>query len=295
MAFAILAPLLYASKSAAIKFAPHARIEVIVFLRFLFDFLILCPFFLKHYKKLEPQQLGMHLLRALFATTSIYCSVYGIRHLALVDAVILENTLPLFIPLVVLIWHGERISPLSCLMLFVGFSSLFFILKPQMDILHIASFASIGTGLASALSAVSIKALSKTEHPITILFYFNLFSGLFTLTPCCMHWEGIPFTFTFWLPFVLISVFGVSFQYAITKAYASVPTHVAGSFVYFSVLYSALFGWMFWKERMDVTQAFGALLLVGAGMCILWQNKKETKRGSCKAALHGKIDDFEAI
>ena len=95
-----------------------------------------------------------------------------------------------------------------------------------------------------------------------------------------MHWEGIPFNFTFWLPFILISVFGVSFQYAITKAYASIPVHVAGSFVYFSVLYSALFGWMFWKEQMDVTQAFGALLLVGAGMCILWQNKKEAKRAA---------------
>jgi hypothetical protein len=46
LGFAILAPLLYALKSAAIKFAPSAKVEFFLFFRFLFDFSLLIPFFL---------------------------------------------------------------------------------------------------------------------------------------------------------------------------------------------------------------------------------------------------------
>ncbi|MBS0653699.1 MAG: DMT family transporter [Verrucomicrobia bacterium] len=277
IAFAILAPLLYAAKSAAVKFAPSVRIEVIVFLRFFFDFLILLPFFLMNLKKLKPKQGGMHLFRTLFATASIFCSVYGIRHLALVDAIILENMLPLFIPIVVWIWHKEKISSASWVALFIGFSSLFFILKPQLNLLHLASFASIGAAFATAISSVSIKTLSKTESPITILFYFYLISSLITLYPCCQHWENIPAAPSFWWPFVLISIFGVSFQYAITKAYSLVPAHVVGSFVYFSVLYSAFLGWIIWHEKFDAMQMCGAALLVSAGLFILRSNQRSIK------------------
>lgn len=275
IAFAILAPLLYAAKSASVKFAFPIRIEVIVFLRFFFDFLILLPFFIMNLKKLKPQQPGMLLLRALFATASIFFSVYGIRHLALVDAIILENSLPLFIPLVVWIWHKEKISVGSWTALLIGFSSLFFLLKPQCDVLHLASLASVGAGLATAVSSVSIKSLSKTESPITILFYFYLISALLTLYPCCKNWENIPYTYSFWWPFVLISIFGVLFQYAITKAYALVPAHIVGSFVYFSVLCSAILGWLFWQEKFDGMQICGAALLIGAGLYILRSNQKK--------------------
>lgn len=216
----------------------------------------------------------MHLFRACFATASIFCSIYGIRHLALVDAVILENTLPLFIPLVIWIWHGEKIDRTCWMILLIGFSSLFFILKPQCNILHLASFASLGTALASAISAVSIKTLSKTESPLTILFFFTVFSGLITFFPCYQHWENVPMTFSFWWPFIVISLFGVGFQYAITRAYTLMPAHIVGSFIYFSVLYSALFGWIFWRERVDIMQIVGATILIGTGLFMLRNNSK---------------------
>ncbi len=275
--FAILAPLLYAAKSAAIKFAPPVRIEAIVFLRFFFDFLLLLPLFLINLNKLRPQQTGMHLFRAVFATASIFCSVYGIRHLVFVDAVVLENTLPLFIPIAAWISHKEKISSASWIALLIGFSSLFFILKPKFNTVHLASFASIGAALATAISSVSIKTLSKTESPITILFYFYLISSLMTFYPCYQNWENTPTTLSFLWPFILISVFGVSFQYAITKAYALVPAHIAGSFVYFSVLYSALLGWLIWQEQFDATQLFGTALLISVGLFILRSNQKPFK------------------
>ncbi len=215
-------------------------------------------------------------MRAIFVTISIYCSVYGIRHLALVDAILLENTLPLFIPIIAWIWYGKKMATYSFLILILGFCALFFLLKPNLDILHLASFASIGTGFASAMTAVSINRLSKTEHPLAILFYYNLFAGILALGPCLYTWEGFPpLSFSFWLPFVIISLFGVLFQFAITRAYSLVSPHIAGNFVYFSVLFSALFGWMIWSEKLSLLQIVGGGLLIISGLLMIRENRRE--------------------
>jgi drug/metabolite transporter (DMT)-like permease len=276
LAFALLAPLLYALKSAGIKFAPPANVEFFVFFRFVFDFLILAPFFIMYRDKLRSKQLPLHFMRAILVAASIYCSVYGIRHLALVDAVLLENTLPLFIPLIAWGWRGQKVTPYSMFILAVGFLAVFFILKPKLDILHWASLASIATGFLAAITTVSITKLSTTEHLLAILFYFNLFSGAIAFIPCAYTWESIPSiaSFSFWLPFVLISFFGVLFQYAITRAYSLIPSHVAGNFAYFGVLFSALLGWLIWEESLSVNQILGAGLLIGTGLLMIRENQR---------------------
>jgi drug/metabolite transporter (DMT)-like permease len=278
LAFAILAPLLYTVKSVGIKFAPPAKVEFFVFFRFVFDFLLLTPFFILQRDKLRSKRLPLHLVRAIFVAISIYCSVYGIRHLALVDAVLLENTGVLFIPLVAWAWHRQKITAYYFFILALGFLAVFFLLKPKLDILHLASFASIGTGLAVSITTVSISKLSKTDHLLAILFYFNLFSGALSLIPCLYTWESTPTmaSFSFWLPFLLISFFGVLSQYAMIKAYSLIPPHVAGNFAYFGVLFSAFFGWLLWEESLSGMQVLGGGLLIGTGLLMIRKNQLRT-------------------
>lgn len=279
LAFALLAPLLYSLKSVGIKFAPPARPEFFVFFRFVFDFLFLTPFFILYKNKLHSRQLPLHFMRSILVAVSIYCSVYGIRHLTLVDATLLENTLPLFIPLITWVWYGQKVTPYILFILALGFLAVFFILQPKLDILHLASLASIATGFTAAITTVCISKLSTTEHLVAILFYFNLFSGAVAFIPCVCTWEStLPMTtLSFWLPFVLISLFGVLFQYAITRAYSLIPSHVAGNFAYFGVLFSAFFGWLIWEESLSVNQVLGAGLLIGTGTLMIRENQRRAR------------------
>ncbi len=277
IAFALLAPLLYALKSAAIKSAPPIKVEQIVFLRYLFDFLILSPFFLRAGKKLLSKQLPLHMVRACLIVLSACCSVYGIKNLVLVDALLLENTMPLFIPLILWIWHRQKINLYSFFILFIGFSSVFFLLKPKLNILHIASFASLATGLFSAISTVCIKTLAKTESPIAIYFYYNVFAGTLAFCLCAYSWEGPPsIPLPFWLPLVLNSVLGVLFQYSIIQAYSLISPHIVGGFAYFGILFSALLGWLIWQEPLDMFQIIGGGLLVGSGLLMILESRRKT-------------------
>ncbi len=278
LAFALIAPLLYALKSVLIKFAPPTRVEFFVFFRFIFDFLLLIPFFILYRNKLHSKQLGLHSIRAIFAAISIACSVYGIKHLALVDAVLLESTLPLFVPLVAWAWYGKKITASSFFILILGFAAVFILLQPKLNVLHLASLASIGAGLCSAITAVSIGKLSTTEHPIAFLFYFNVFSAALTAIPCVCTWESnFPMdSFSFWLPFGLISLCGVLYQYAIIKAYSLIPLHITGNLSYFEVLFGALFGWWIWAEPLSASQIFGGGILIGSGLLMLRRNQQDS-------------------
>ncbi len=206
-------------------------------------------------------------------------AVYGIRHLALVDAVLLENTGVLFIPLIASVWQGQKITPYSFFTLALGFLAVFFLLKPKLDVLHFASFASIGTGLSVAITTVSISKLSKTEHLLAILFYFNLFSGAVSFIPCLYTWESTPTMASFFFLaslFLFISFFGVLSQYAMTKAYSLIPPHVAGNFADFGVLFSAFFGWLLWEESLSMMQVLGGGLLIGTGLLMIRKNQLRT-------------------
>ena len=271
--FAILAPLLYALKSIAVKSAPPARIEFFVFSRFLFDLILLAPLFIKNRTLLPSTQLPFHFLRGALAMISIYCSVYAVRNLALVDVALLENTVPLFIPLIVWAFLGQKISGKAWFILLIGFSSLFFLLNPTFDLFHLGSLAALGAALASGGSAVTVNVLAKKESTVAILFYFNAFGCCLSFFPFCYAWEGMP-PLSFFLPFLYISVFGVAGQYAMTRAYSLIYPHVAGGFFYLSVLFSALLGWLVWNESIRTAQVLGGALLVGSSLLMLRENRR---------------------
>lgn len=277
--FAILAPLLYTLRSLAIKSAPDLKPEQIVFLRFLCDFLILSPLCFKIRKEVSSKRLPLYFFRSICVVLSAWCSVYGIMHLFLVDALLLENTMALFIPIVLWVWHRHKITLSSWLILLLGFASLFFLLKPKLNLFHVATLASLATGLFSAITTVSINTLSKTDSHKTMLFHFNILSCCSAFVLCVLSWEGMPkitFSFAFWTPIILNSLCSLLFQYTIIRAYSLISPHIVGCFAYFGILFSALCGYLLWKEPIDTFHFIGGGLLITSGVLMILENKRRT-------------------
>lgn len=206
---------------------------------------------------------------------SIYCSIYGIKHLALGDAILLQYTLPLFIPLVYWIFYRKKVSVKAIYLLFMGFISLFFLLKPNMDFLHLASFASLSVGILGAITAVTLHELSKTEHTVAILFYSTLIAGAVSAIPCVIAWEQVSFS-VLWIYIIPISALGLVHQYLITRAYALASPPLVGGFIYFCVLFSALFGWLIWDETLDSMKIISGIFLILCGVMMVRENNPKT-------------------
>ncbi|MBX3718267.1 MAG: DMT family transporter [Parachlamydiales bacterium] len=275
--FAILAPLFYALKSSTVKLALPIKVEQLWFLRLIFDIIILSPLFFRNRKCFSSRHLFLHFFRAALVTFLSFISVYMIRKLALTDVILLESSFPLFIPLVLWIWHRKKITLYSWIILLLGFLSIFFLTKLRLDYGYMASCIGLGIALLTAVALVTVNTLATTESSISILFYYYLFSVMITLSFCTFSWDGIPtIPAVFWLPFIFHSIFGVLFQYSVVQAYSLIAAHYVGAFSYFAILFSTLFSWLIWKESLSGVQIIGGVLLIVLGLLIICERGKKS-------------------
>jgi drug/metabolite transporter (DMT)-like permease len=95
-----------------------------------------------------------------------------------------------------------------------------------------------------------------------------------------MSWNPLPSSL--WGYLILISIFGTLHQYLIQEAYRLADAHIVGSFFYFSILFSAILGWVIWKEEMGFLQILGGCLLILSGIFV---QRASSKTAEEKALL----------
>ena len=102
------------------------------------------------------------------------------------------------------------------------------------------------------------------ENAIRIAVYFAALGILVTLAPVLMNPTLPPAEA--WPGLVMLGVFSTAAHVLFAKGCLIAPTDRAGTFIYTSVLFAALFGWLFWEEGLDWLMAGGAVLIVAAGV-----------------------------
>ena len=102
---------MFAGMGAAVKLASRSTPnEMVVFCRNASGLVALLPWLLRGgVPNLATRCLHLHLLRALSGLAAMYCFFFALGRLHLAEAMLLNYTMPLFIPFVSLIWLRERI------------------------------------------------------------------------------------------------------------------------------------------------------------------------------------------
>jgi drug/metabolite transporter (DMT)-like permease len=283
-ALMLAAALLFAATGAIIKHvSAQLPNEMVVFFRSFFGLLALAPFFLRHGPRYyATKRLVPHLVRALTGLAAMYCYFYAIAHLPLAEAVLLNYTAPLFIPLAALLWVGEPFSPKLWWPIGIGFIGIGLILKPGMSMLAPIALIGLAAGLFSALAMAGIRKLTDTEPAIRVVFYFSLTSTLISALPLAWHWQTP--AADLWFPLFLIGALSTLAQILMTRGYACAPAAQVGPFLYAIVVFAGLFGWALWQEVPDWLSLAGTVLVVLAGVLAI-------RLGGRKAAPPAELAD----
>ena len=120
------------------------------------------------------------------------CFFYAIGKLRLADAVLLNFSLPLFIPLVARVGLGERFPPRLWRALGLGFVGLILILKPTPGLFDPAALVGLAAGMLGAVAQVTIRGLTSSEPTTRIVFYFAALSTLLAALPAAAVWNAPP-------------------------------------------------------------------------------------------------------
>jgi len=264
-----LAALMFASMGVAIRYASNTLpSEVLVFLRNSFGLLFLLPW-LYHsgIRSLKTNRLSGHITRSVTGLAAMYCFFYAIANLPLAEAVLLNFSSPIFTAIIAIIWLGEKASRKLLLTIVIGFAGICLILKPGIGILSTAALVGLISAIFAAMAMVTIRDLSKTEPTRRIVFYFSVTATLISAIPMFWYWQTPDLK-----PLLAMVFAGFSAtmgQLLLTHGYSLAPAAKVSPYSYNTILFAAIYGWIFWSETPDILTLLGALLIICAGIITL--------------------------
>ncbi len=264
----IASELMFASMGACVKaLSTSLPNEMTVFLRNIFGLILLSPLILRSRTALlQTTIMHLHLLRAIAGLSAMYCFFYALGNLQLADGMLLKMTAPLFMPLIAIMWLGERARRLTLLAIPVGFVGVALVLSPDGEFNWIALIGLLG-GAFAALAKVTVRRLGHSEPSIRVICYFALFATPISAIPMLWSWQT-PTPNELGLA-LLIGMFGVSGQFLLTRGYAVASASNVSPFTYFSVIFGATYGYLLWDETLSSTFIAGALIIAVAGVMAL--------------------------
>jgi drug/metabolite transporter (DMT)-like permease len=256
------AALMSAFSKAAVSVPPLLTL----FLQYAISFLVFLPSATKVGPSvLKTQHFWLHFFRSTAGCVCQLLFFISVKSIPLMDSVLLSNSAPLFIPLIVYVWFRKAVQPLVWISLFMGLIGIVLIIKPGPQMLqNPASLLALFAGFFSALALVATNKLAETEPPLRILIY-NFGISTFLLVPICISaWK--PLTRTEWLLLAGVGGFYALTQYLIILAYRHASAAEISPFNYTVVIFSGLLGWQFFGNIPDRTALFGTVLICAGGI-----------------------------
>jgi drug/metabolite transporter (DMT)-like permease len=216
---------------------------------------------------LATRHLREHFVRSLAGLFSMYCFFYALAHLRLADAILLNYSIPLFMPFVESAWLGEPFPRRFWRVILLGFAGIVLILKPGLGLFQPAALVGVLSALFASVAQVGIRRLTRTEPVERIVFYFALIATAISAAPLAREWRTPPATL--WALLAGLGIVATAGQLALTRAYSHAPATQVGPFIYTAVVFAAALDWAFWGMLPDRLSVGGALLVITAGVLAL--------------------------
>jgi drug/metabolite transporter (DMT)-like permease len=270
---------------------------LILFLQYSIGFLVFVPSSVRAGRAhLKTQHFWLQLFRSVAGSACQLLFFVAVQSIPLLDSVLLSNSAPLFIPVVVYVWLRKTVRPLVWVSLLIGLIGIVMIIKPGPQMFqNPASLLALIAGLFSAVALVATNKLAETEPPTRILIY-NFGLSTFLLAPLCI-WAWKPLSSKQWLLLLGVGIFYALTQYLIILAYRYASAAELSPFNYTVVIFSGLLGWRFFGNVPDITAVVGTILICAGGILSIRAGHSEGRGhsfGNGHWQLHWKLRRHEA-
>ncbi|AKS67689.1 membrane protein [Staphylococcus schleiferi] len=245
-----------------------ARNFVAMFIPLFFIIKFKQPFF----GKLSSQPLLI--TRSILGLTGVLLNIYAIDHMVLSDADILMKLNPFWTILLSLIFLKEYIQKYQITAMLVAIVGMLFVVKPEFSSEILPALTGLLSGIFAASAYTAVRALSTREAPYTIVFYFSFFSVIALLPFVIFTYEPMSRIQIIYL--VLAGLSAAVGQIGITVAYSYAPAKDISIFTYASIIFTALIGFVLFKEAPDFYAVIGYIIILGASYYMFEKARRST-------------------
>ncbi len=244
----------------------------------LFILILFTKEYLSVFKNLNKKFIYLSFLRGLcFLAMNIFIFI-SVINLEFATAMTLTFSSPFFIVILSIFFLKDKVGIYRWSAIFIGFFGVVLIMKPTSDIFNYFSIFPILTAVAWAFSVIILKYIPEGHSTAKIQLYtliFNVLGGVFLFFITKGHVE-IKSAQDFFL-MTLTGILGGTAAILFIYAYRLISASKMASFEYFGIPSSFVLGWFFFNEA-PWSQLFpGVLVIVFAGMIIIWRDSIKQK------------------
>jgi S-adenosylmethionine uptake transporter len=263
----IAASLLFACMGVCVKFAAETYSAVeITFYRSFISLILMFGLVRLRGVLLATPHWRWQVTRGAVGFSALFSYFYAITLLPLATAVTLNYTSAIFLALY-LGFAGMRMRRGMLRALVLGLVGVIMLLKPTLHADQlVGGLVGLGSGVLAGMAYFSVRELGARGEPETrTVFYFSLVSSVgaaIWLAFSDMHAVDLRSG----LLLLGVACFATVAQLAMTRAYSRGKTLMSAALAYSTVVFSSLFGMLFWGEVMDAASWLAIGLIVASGV-----------------------------
>lgn len=232
-----------------------------------------------------------HIIRGFYGLAGMVFNFGAVILLPLAEATTMGFTMPIWAVILSTILLKDRPGIWRWSAVLAGFLGVLLISMPSMGGNSIPLFGALialAGAFMIALISIQIADMSRTEKPITIVFYFAVVT-----TPICalaLPWVMTQHTLFVWAILGALAFIGAIGQYLLTLAlrYGEVSSVIVMD--YSSLFWAALYGYTIFGVFPSTSIWAGAPLIIAAGLTITWREHVLAKRRAKQAEAEAEAE-----
>ncbi len=237
---------------------------------------------------LKTRRLGLHIARGGCVVFANLCFFMALAALPLAEAVAIFFVSPLLISVFSVIFLGEYVGPRRWAAIAVGLLGVFIVLRPGTEAFQTAALLPLAAAAGYAALHILTRRLGGTDGAVSMAMYIQLTflatSGLFGLAFADGAFAGsghpsLAFLLRGWVwpgptDALFMATVGVTSAlggYMISQAYRLSEAAFVAPFEYIAMPLAVLSGYFVFGELPDWIAVAGILLILGAGLVLIWR------------------------
>ena len=213
------------------------------------------------------------ILRSVFGTIGLVLNFYAISHISLADSSIIQKLSPFIIIILSYIFFKEEMTRFQVFAIIIAFIGITLIIKPSgNNIISMGALAALLGALCAGIAYTCVRYLGT--HNISgefIIFFFSSLSSLMLLPYLIFDYRTMTF---YQLSMLLLAGISATIgQYGVTFAYKFAAAKNISVFDYSQVLFSGIFGYIFFGEFPDFQSLIGYIIVISVGIVLVLRSK----------------------
>jgi drug/metabolite transporter (DMT)-like permease len=193
--------------------------------------------------------------------------------LSLADAYSIFFVAPLLVTAFAVPILGEQVDWRRWLAIGVGLAGVLAMLRPSgTSLTALGTIGALLSAVAYALSAISVRVLTRTDTTASMVFWFLVLLTIFSSLLAAPGW--MPIRAGDWAWIGALGVLGSIGQHFITEAFRHAPASVIAPFEYTALIWGLGIDWLFWDVLPGGRMLIGGCVIISAGLYLIWRERQ---------------------